>query len=440
MLDDILKSSEFKKYFSNTSWMMAEKVIRMGVNFFIGIAIARTLGPEGYGLLSYALSFVALFSILTALGLEEIIVRNLVQETSGEEEILGTAFGLKLCGSFLLVIIAPAASYIISPDRGTTLLVFILAVGHFFVTTSVIEFFFRSRVQVRYATVALLTSFFVASIVKIMLILAGAPVSAFAAAYTLEYVVLAGALVAVYEWRGFHCRNWKFRFSEMIHMLTDAWPLMLSGLFIIGYTRIDQVMIKSILGSEALGKYAVAVVLVEAWYVIPFVITASLFPAIISARFRNDGSYYKRLQDLYSLLFWVSLFIALTVTMIAGPLTRFLFGQAYEGTGAVLSILIWNCVFVFFNFINEKWIIAENIQWMWLFVAPAGFLLNWVLNYFFIRKMGIQGAAVASLLTFFFVSHLAFLTTEKTSRICFMQWKALAMPFLGLKGLFGRIS
>ena len=147
-----------------------------------------------------------------------------------------------------------------------------------------------------------------------------------------------------------------------------------------------------------------------------------------------------RLQHLYVLLFWVSLIIALAVTMIAGPLTRFLFGQAYEGTGAVLSILIWNCVFVFFNFINEKWIIAENIQRMWLFVAPAGFLLNGVFNYFFIRKMGIQGAAVASLLTFFFVSHLAFLVTGKTSRICLMQWKALVMPFLGLKRLFGRVS
>ena len=226
----------------------------------------------------------------------------------------------------------------------------------------------------------------------------------------------------------------------MIHVLRDAWPLILSGLFITGYTRIDQVMIKSMLGSEALGKYAVAVVLVEAWYVIPFVVTASLFPAIVSARFRDDGSYYRRLQHLYVLLFWVSLFIALAVTMIADPLTRFLFGQAYEGTGAVLSILIWNCVFVFFNFINEKWIIAENIQRMWLFVAPAGFLLNGVFNYFFIRKMGIQGAAVASLLTFFFVSHLAFLMTGKTSRICLMQWKALVMPFLGLRRLFGRPS
>lgn len=57
-----------------------------------------------------------------------------------------------------------------------------------------------------------------------------------------------------------------------------------------------------------------------------------------------------------------------------------------------------------------------------------------------IRKMGIQEAAVASLLTFFFVSHPAFLMTGKTSRICFMQWEALVMPFLGLQGLFGRIS
>lgn len=72
-------SSGFKRYFANTSWMMGEKVIRMVVALFVGVYVARYLGPERFGLLSYAMSFVGLFTALATLGLDGIMVRELVK-------------------------------------------------------------------------------------------------------------------------------------------------------------------------------------------------------------------------------------------------------------------------------------------------------------------------------------------------------------------------
>jgi len=60
-------SSGFKRYFANTSWMMGEKVIRMVVALFVGIYVARYLGPERFGLSSYGMSFVVLFVSLAAI-------------------------------------------------------------------------------------------------------------------------------------------------------------------------------------------------------------------------------------------------------------------------------------------------------------------------------------------------------------------------------------
>lgn len=68
----------FMKYFKNTSWLFGEKILRMIMALFVGVWVARYLGPEKFGLLSYAQSFVALFSVVASLGLDGLVVRELV--------------------------------------------------------------------------------------------------------------------------------------------------------------------------------------------------------------------------------------------------------------------------------------------------------------------------------------------------------------------------
>jgi O-antigen/teichoic acid export membrane protein len=83
------------RYFANTSWLFGEKILRMIVGLFVGIWVARYLGPEQFGLLSYAQSFVGLFTAIATLGLDGIVVRELVKDPSRRDELIGTAFWLK---------------------------------------------------------------------------------------------------------------------------------------------------------------------------------------------------------------------------------------------------------------------------------------------------------------------------------------------------------
>ena len=91
--------SGFRKYFANTSWLLGERILRMAVSLFVGIYVARYLGPENYGLLSYANSFVGIFVALATLGLDDIVVRELVKNPEQREELLGTSFLLKIVGA-----------------------------------------------------------------------------------------------------------------------------------------------------------------------------------------------------------------------------------------------------------------------------------------------------------------------------------------------------
>ena len=88
----------FMKYFKNTSWLFGEKILRMIVALFVGVWVARYLGPEKFGLLSYAQSFVALFAVVASLGLDSLVVRELVKDESRAETLLGTSFFLKIFG------------------------------------------------------------------------------------------------------------------------------------------------------------------------------------------------------------------------------------------------------------------------------------------------------------------------------------------------------
>lgn len=83
---DLIIHRGFRRYFANTSWLFAEKILRMVVGLFVGVWVARYLGPERFGLLSYAQSFVGLFSAFATLGLDEIVVRELVKDESKRDK------------------------------------------------------------------------------------------------------------------------------------------------------------------------------------------------------------------------------------------------------------------------------------------------------------------------------------------------------------------
>ncbi len=302
------------KYFKNTSWLFAEKILRMVVGLFVGIWVAKYLGPEQYGLLSYAQSFVGLFVAFATLGLDGIVVRELVKNERRRDELIGTAFWLKLIGAFAVLLILAIAINFTSNDHYTNTLVFIIASATIFQSFNVVDMYFQARVLSKYVVYANIISLFISSMVKIALILNEAPLIAFAGMVLFDSMVLALGYVYFflktnnkYTNARITLANLTFKRQTAVSLLRDSWPLILSGIVISIYMKIDQVMIKEMLDSEAVGQYAAAVRLSEAWYFIPMVITSSLFPAIINAKKQSEEMYYARLQRLYDLMVWMEI-------------------------------------------------------------------------------------------------------------------------------------
>jgi len=353
----------FMKYFKNTSWLFGEKILRMVMGLFVGIWVARYLGPEQFGLFSYAQSFVGLFTAIATLGLDGIVIRELVKDESRRDELIGTAFWMKLFGAVLVLMFLGIAVNFTSNDMQTNMLVFIIASATIFQSFNVVDMYFQSKVMSKYVVYANVITLFISSLVKIILILNEAPLMAFAWVVLFDSFVLGvGFLYFFLKKSTFSIRYLRFKQETAASLLKDSWPLVLSGIVVSIYMKIDQVMIKEMLGSDAVGQYAAAVRLSEVWYFIPMVISASLFPAIINAKKVSEELYYARLQKLYDLMVWIAIAIAIPMTFLSDWVVDLLYGEVYSQAGSVLMIHIWAGVFVFLGVASGKWFISENEQ------------------------------------------------------------------------------
>ena len=419
------KHSGFRKYFANTSWLLGERALRIAVSLFVGIYVARYLGPERFGLLSYALSFVGIFIMLATLGLDEVVVRELIKTPEQREKILGTSFLLKLVGTLLMWAAILVAIPLTENDLQTNILIIIIAFGTVFLAFNVIDFNFQAKVKSKYVVLAQFVQLIISSIVKIILVVNEAPLIWFASVYSLDVIVLAMGLVFAYLYNGDNIFSWKWSFETSKYLLHDSWPLILAGVVISVYMKIDQVMIKEMLGAKEVGLYAAAVKLSEAWYFIPMAIASSLFPAIINAKVYQKEVYYQRLQKLYDLMVWIAIAIALPTTFLSTLVVEFLYGKEYLGSSSVLIIHIWTAVFVFLGVASSKYLLAENFIKKTFYRTFIGALLNIIMNYYLIGIIGIQGAAISTLVSHFFAAYF-YDILDKDLRIMFiMKTKSL---------------
>lgn len=393
-------SETFKKYFANTGWMFAEKIFRTLIAFFVGIYVARYLGPGKFGLLNYAISFAGLFTSFANLGMDSIVVRELVKSPDRKDEILGTVFRLRLIGAFVAIALVSLTAFLINEPSFNLFLIVIISSATIFQSITVIEQFFQSKVQAKYNVIAQSGSFFISSIIKILLVFFNQPLIYFAIAQTLEILFLAIGYYFVYTKKGYAFSQWKFVKETAKNLIRDSWPLVLSGVVIAIYMKIDQVMIKYYMSVKDVGYYAVAVKLCEAWYFVPMAISTSVFPAIVNAKQTNEKLYLSRLQKLYDFLAAIALAIAIPVTLLSDFIINLLYGQAYQPAASVLTIYIWAGVATFLGVASSQYLISENLTKLAFYRTLIGMIVNVIMNLYLIPIYGINGAATATLVSY----------------------------------------
>jgi PST family polysaccharide transporter len=266
--------------------------------------------------------------------------------------------------------------------------------------------------------------FLAISTVKIGFIIAEAPLMAFVWAIFVESLIVAFGLMGIYAWRGGKLTAWRFRFARAKILLKDSWPLILSGLAIMVYMRIDQLMLGQMLGDESVGIYSAAVRISEVWYFIPMAIAASVFPSIIETKKQDETIYYQRLQKLYDMMVMLALSLALLMTFLSDWVVILLFGTAYQKSGPVLAVHIWAGIFVFLGVASGKWFLIEGLQRYTFYKTLLGAVVNVGLNFLMIPKFGATGAAYATVISYAIAAMFSDLLQKETRPMFRMKLRA----------------
>lgn len=405
-LKELRNNLGIKKYLFNTSWLFLEQLLRIVSGLFIGVWVARYLGPEQFGIFSYALAFTAIFAGIAKLGLDGIVVRELVNHPQKRDTYLGSAFLLKIIGSIIVMGLMAIVVPFTNNDTTTKLFIFIIASGLLFQSFEVVEFYFQSQVLAKIITICKVIQLALSLIIKSYLVLTEAKLVWFVFVTLFDAMSLAVTYYIVYKLTKNPSFFKYFDLSIARKLIKDSWPLIFASIVVSIYMRIDQIMIKEMLGEYEVGIYSAASRLSEAFYFIPVLILSSFFPAILNAKNQNSGVYNQRLQILYTFMVWLAISIALPLTFFSDWLILMIFGERYQEAGQVLMIHSWTGVFVFIGVVYSGYLTIENKTRKAFYRTLFGAIVNVFSNLVLIPTHGISGAAIGTLLGQFSANYL----------------------------------
>lgn len=411
------------KYASNLSWTFIEKSINIINALVVGVFLARYLGSFNFGTLSYSLSYVSLFGFLIGLGLDQVIVKEIVNRPSISKLIVSTSLILKSLMFIVVFILLNTISFFSQNSTELKLIILIVSLGLIHHPFSVIVCYFQAIVKIKYISVFIIISKIILILGKLTMIYLKASLIDFVILDSFIFLLLSISYFIYYiKMRKLKINGFlKFNKKIAIVLLNYSWPLLLSSGAIILYMRVDQIMIKEMINLDELGKYAVAVKLSEVWYFLPIIITSVFYPYIIIGKKTSSKLYYNRLKQLFFTIIWIAILFAIFFSLFGDILICLLFGNEFVSNNYVISILAISGIFVSMGYVNGKWIIIENHTRFELTRNLIGGLLNVLLNFILIPLHGLNGAALSTLISIFISANLSLIFFNKSRRLFVLQ-------------------
>lgn len=387
----------------NASWIIACKVVQSILALVINMVTARYLGPSNFGLITYASSLVAFAVPVMQLGINNILVQEIVYRPEQEGAILGTSILLSVISSLFCIAGVTTFAYIVNPNETVTVITcFLYSILLLFQAMDMIGYWFQAKLLSKYTSLVSLAVYFIVAAYKIWLLVTQKSIYWFAVSNALEYALIAIIGIVIY-----HCiGGTRFSFSTSLarRMFNKSKHYIVSSMMVTIFAQTDKIMIKQMLGETSTGYYGAAVACAGLTGFVFAALIDSFRPTIFEGLKTNAEVFAHRLTLLYSIIIYLSLFQCAAMTVLAPLIIKILYGGAYAPAASALRIVVWYTTFSYMGSVRNIWILANNKQkYLWQ-INLSGAIANVLLNWIMIPHMGIHGAALASLVTQFFTN------------------------------------
>lgn len=388
-----------EKVVRNVVWAVTGKVVTLLGGLLVGIFVARYLGPGQYGLMSYVMSYVALFQVLASFGMDQIEIREESKTPEEKDKIIGTAFGLKLFFAVVTMGLIALTAWLFEADSFTKWMIILYSTSMIMNSFGVIRNYFTSLVWNEYIVKTEISRTLIGAGIKVVLLLLHAPLVWFIVATLFDTVLIAGGYLVSYRSKIDSVRKWQFDKEKATYLIKQSFPLLLSGAAVIVYQKIDQVMIGNIINKEAVGYYSIAGKFLEICIFVPTILTQTITPILVKAREQNEKEYREKAQVFMSITVWGTIIMCLLVSLLAKLLIQFTFGAQYIASVVLLQIMVFKVIGYAHAQITGAMIIVENKQKYVVVRNLIGCFCAIGFNLLMIPSFGAIGAAISSVVT-----------------------------------------
>lgn len=407
---------------------MGDYIFSLTASLIVGIAVARYLGPEMYGIIAFATAVYTLLVIIVSLGIDDIIMKDMLQHEERQGSIQGSALFVKSAAAFLVYGII-FIYFLINYSGEKLYSVLIITGAVLFQPLSVFSCIFLINAQAKYTSIARMISYTLSSLLKIILIIFKAPVTYFAFAVFIDYAVLYLTVVLMYKYKKYTVSGWHIDISYIKYILKSAVPLFAAVLFYTFYQKVTVIIISSMYSDYASGIYSAAARLTEIWYLVPAVLMTAFYPAVVKAKQISEEEYNKRIKTLFYVTTIPFILMAFFAALLSPFIIKILYGEKYIESSIVLSLTIWSVPFISFYVISSKCFILENKVKHLLLRSALSFILiiflGCILGSFYYLK-GFSIAVVVSSFISFFLIDLFF---KDTRELFFIKLSSMFLPF-----------
>lgn len=401
------------KFIGNTSWMMLSNIYSMLVSLIVGSLSARFLGPSNYGLLNYGSSIISFFTTISRLGMDSVVVAEMVRNPEKENTYLGTALAMRLIASVLSFLGIWGIVLVLEPGNTLLQTVTVLqGIAIIFQSTEVLNFWFSAHLEMKYVTITGIIALTLTSIWRITLLANSASVQWFALSASISALICGFCILMFFiKKNGMHL---KVSFNDGKLIFLNSYHFIINGLAVTLYTQIDRIMLGKFVSDEAVGFYSAASTIAVMWEFVPSAIVNSSNPLLIGLYERDQKKFKEKYQILLLGIAMLGIIVSIGFTIFGKIAVFILYGEEYYASVPVLAILIWSTAFSMIGNARAIWIISVGKNKYTKYYTMIGAVINAVLNALVIPKYGITGAACTTLFSQMFIAIFAPLLFKET--------------------------
>lgn len=391
------------KFITNTNWLLFKNIYSMLLSLVIGSLSARYLGPSNYGLIGYGASLVSLFTSISQLGLNSIIMNELLSRPQEKGKTLGTALAMRVAASTVCFFCVLFFTSVVEPENKVLLVVTALQAFAIICNTyELLNEWFLSELQSKVYVVAASVGATIVGIWRILLLVLGASVQWFAASATIQALVCGSIIFVIF----FKRKQFRlgYSFSRAQELFGKSNHYIISGLAVALYTQMDKVMLGKMMGEREVGLYTSAMTIAMLWEFVPQAVINSARAVILEKKNKSNADYLKLFQILLLAVSLMGIGVGIGIQIFGRWIILLLYGREYMEAVPLLQILIWSTSFAMIGTARSIWNVAEDKNQYVKYYTIIGSVFNLVFNYFAIQIWGMAGAAVGTLLSQLLVS------------------------------------